>query len=372
MKNTLDAYHKVIKKKFKCNDVELNKLQKKHENLILELNKIKNKKTEKDINKQFKLKNKINEVNEKIKNITNKESESKYYLDTMDLLSIYFNKEVDNNNNKTEYSIMDFLNGKKINEKNNLDKIVTKGKQFNKKSLFIKYLSKINNEKEYKINYVSNYTFCEKCKIDKVLIQSEALYVCNICGDCNHVLIDSEKPSYKEPIIEVYNYSYKRYNHYLEWLNKFQALETTTIPQEVYDQIIKEIKKEKITDLKKLNYNKMRKILKKINKTKYYEHIFHIINKINGEPPPKLSKELEEKLKIMFKKTQEPFAKICPDYRINFLSYSYVIRKFLQLLNEVEYINYFPLLKSREKLYQQDMIWKAICKQLNWEFIPSI
>lgn len=208
--------------------------------------------------------------------------------------------------------------------------------------------------------------------MEKVLIQTDALYVCYGCGECNSILIESNKPSYKEPIAEICSFSYKRYSHFCEWLNKFQALESTTIPQEVYDLIMAEIKKQKIKNLKKLTATKMRSILKKINKTKYYEHIFHIINKINGMPAPKLSKELEEKMRIMFKKTQDPFSKICPDNRTNFLSYSYVIRKFLELLGQMQYIQYFPLLKSREKLYQQDLMWKAICKQLNWKFIPSI
>ena len=116
----------------------------------------------------------------------------------------------------------------------------------------------------------------------------------------------------------------------------------------------------------------MRKILKKINMNKYYEHIFHIINKINGVPPPKLSKELEDKLRIMFKKVQEPFSKYCPDDRTNFLSYSYVIRQFLQIVGDYQYIDYFQLLKSREKLYLQDQIWQKICKDLVWPFNPSI
>lgn len=30
------------------------------------------------------------------------------------------------------------------------------------------------------------------------------------------------------------------------------------------------------------------------------------------------------------------------------------------------------LLKSSEKLYAQDQIWKKICKELRWEFIPSV
>ena len=37
-----------------------------------------------------------------------------------------------------------------------------------------------------------------------------------------------------------------------------------------------------------------------------------------------------------------------------------------------KYLKYFPLLKSKEKLYQQDVIWKKICKDLQWEYIPTI
>ena len=133
-----------------------------------------------------------------------------------------------------------------------------------------------------------------------------------------------------------------------------------------------EIQKEKIKDLKLITADKMKSILKAINKTRYYDNVYHILNKINGIPPPKLDKELENKMRLMFKKVQGPFNKIRPDDRANFLSYSYVIRKFLELLNQYEYIEYFPLLKSREKLYEQDIMWKKICKQVNWTFIPSL
>ena len=56
----------------------------------------------------------------------------------------------------------------------------------------------------------------------------------------------------------------------------------------------------------------------------------------------------------------------------NFLSYSYVLHKFCELLEFDNLLEYFPLLKSREKLHQQDLIWEKICKDLNWEFIPSL
>jgi hypothetical protein len=380
-KNTLDSYHKDIINNFNNKPKEYDKLidkLKNKENELKLLEKPDNKLKNAEIKKKFLLKSDIKDIKIKIQNIENKKEESDYLLNSMDYLSIYFNK--DDNKSKVEeeksLSIIDFLNNKNNDEKNDLTKFVTKEKKFSKIFLFNEYLLKIDtskkSKKNIKIDYVKNYTFCDNCSQEKVLIHSEALYVCYNCGECNHTLIDAEKPSYKEPIIEVTNFSYKRNNHFSEWLNKFQALESTTIPQEVYDKIMIEIKKEKIKDLKKINYNKMRQILKKISMNKYYEHIFHIINKINGVPPPKLSKELEDKLRIMFKKVQEPFGKFCPLDRTNFLSYSYVIRKFLQLLGDFQYIDYFQLLKSREKLHLQDQIWKQICNELGWKFFPSI
>ena len=85
-----------------------------------------------------------------------------------------------------------------------------------------------------------------------------------------------------------------------------------------------------------------------------------------------MSRKTEEELRRMFKEIQIPFQKHCPEDRKNFLSYSYILHKFVQLLELDEFIPCFLLLKSREKLHQQDMIWKNICKELKWQFIPSI
>jgi len=42
------------------------------------------------------------------------------------------------------------------------------------------------------------------------------------------------------------------------------------------------------------------------------------------------------------------------------------------LLEMDEFLVCFPLLNSREKLHQQDQIWKKICEELQWEFIKSL
>ena len=213
---------------------------------------------------------------------------------------------------------------------------------------------------------------CVSCGVERKLFMSDGKMICPNCGDEKFILIDSDKPSYKEPPRELSYFAYKRINHLNEWLAQFQAKESTDIPQEVYDKILLELKKERMEDISQLSTQKLRENLKKLKLNKYYEHVPHIINRLNGVPPPTISRETEEELRRMFKEIQMPFHKFCPKDRKNFLSYSYVLHKFMQLLEMDEFLPCFMLLKSREKLHQQDQIWKKICEYLRWEFIPSV
>lgn len=121
-----------------------------------------------------------------------------------------------------------------------------------------------------------------------------------------------------------------------------------------------------------LQPKKIKEILKRLKQNKYYEHIPHIINKLNGIPIPHFEPELEEKLRNMFRQIQGSFLRHSPRARKNFMSYSYVLHKFLQLLGRDEYLSAFPLLKSRDKLMLQDQIFQKICEDLNWQFIKSL
>ena len=198
--------------------------------------------------------------------------------------------------------------------------------------------------------------------------------VCESCGLIIACLI-SEELTYREEqetSEKIVNYSYKRENHFNEWLSQFQAQETTNIPTEVIEQLRNELKKIKIKIVEEITHARVRSLLKKLKLNKYYEHVPYITNILSGLSPPKMPQELEEKLRIMFKDIQKPFDDNCPTERKNFLSYSYVLYKFCELLSEDKYLKYFPLLKSKEKLYQQDVIWKKMCKTLKWEYIPTI
>jgi len=241
----------------------------------------------------------------------------------------------------------------------------------NSNNIVQKYLSNID-ESFLDINsFIRPTDICQYCfKGELIPLDDEGILICNACSKNVAYLIENDKPSYKEPPKEVCFYAYKKINHFKEILAQFQGKETTQIPAEVIENIKLQIKKERI-DLFQISNNKTKEILKKLGYNKYYEHIPFIKDKL-GIKPPIMSPELEETLCNLFMELQSPYSKYCPDYRVNFLNYYYTAYKLCELLGETHYLPHFPMLKDREKRIEQDAIWKKICQELNWEFIPTI
>ena len=240
--------------------------------------------------------------------------------------------------------------------------------------LLEKYLRRVDPEhaRAAVTSFEDPHGLCEACDKEMTFSANEALFFCDSCGHQEFVLIDSDKPSYKDPPREVTYYAYKRINHFNEWLAQFQAKESTEIPEDIFQAILDELKKERITNTEGIKQSKVREILKKLKCTNFYEHVPYILNRINGKTAPVMSREVEERLRFMFKEIQSSFIKHCPKNRSNFLSYSYVLYKFCELLELDNYLQCFPLLKNRDKLYNQDKIWEKICADLRWQFIKSI
>ena len=240
--------------------------------------------------------------------------------------------------------------------------------------LLEKYLRRVDPEhaRAAVTSFEDPHGLCEACDKEMTFSANEALFFCDSCGHQEFVLIDSDKPSYKDPPREVTYYAYKRINHFNEWLAQFQAKESTEIPEDIFQAILDELKKERITNTEGIKPSKVREILKKLKCTNFYEHVPYILNRINGKTAPVMSREVEERLRFMFKEIQSSFIKHCPKNRSNFLSYSYVLYKFCELLELDSYLQCFPLLKNRDKLYNQDKIWEKICADLRWQFIKSI
>jgi hypothetical protein len=320
-----------------------------------------------DINEKIELDNKLVNLKNKL-NSLNKDEYVDYYLDNGILLSDYYNEDVKyvNKVNNNKKSVIDFMNNKE--KKGEEEEDNSKNREYD---MIKKYM--VNIDDNYTDDFLlTDINICKMCKNKLFIKSNNSELICNDCGYTEKILVNLDSNNYKDPIRESTYFAYKRINHFNEWLAQFQAKETNDISQEVYNNIFKELKKDKNFSINNVTYKLIRDILKKLGYNKYYEHISHIINIITGKKSPTLDRHNEECLRSMFKEIQQPFQNNCPEDRKNFLSYSYVLHKFCQLLELDELLIFFPLLKSREKLQQQDFIWKKICNDLKWEFIPSI
>ena len=317
------------------------------------------------------IKDRIKEINETIKELKKKKND--YFLDNSKYIFEYFEnkKNIDNieDTNKSNTSQNQLLfNIFKVKPSNDA---ASKDKNNENKNLIQKYLSNIDESFLDMSSFVRETDICQFCfKGEMIPLDDEGVLICNLCAVNIPYLIENEKPSYKEPPKEVCFYAYRKINHFKEILAQFQGKETTQIPDNVIEQIQQQIKKERI-GLEQLTYYKTKDILKKLAFNKYYEHIAFIKNKL-GIKPPVFSQELEDTLCNLFMEIQAPYAKTCPDYRVNFLNYYYVLYKFCELLGETQYLHDIPLLKDREKLIEQDETWKKMCIELDWEFIPTV
>jgi len=346
---TLDSKHEEQLEQFYKNEYEIiPKLREEKRNLIK-----KKKKTNQDIEK-------IKNIDKNIKKLERAKKE--YYLNNSEYIFEYFEtkQQISSDSSKPKM-VESFFN---INKSENQESLKTN-------TIVKKYLSNIDDSFISLDTYVYDKEKCQYCNKGEVIpIDYEGIMVCNNCFKNTPYLFDHDKPSYKEPPKEVSFYAYKRINHFREILAQFQAKETTQIPAKLIEDLKKQIVKERIK-LEELTNKTTKDMLKKLGYNKYYEHIPFIKDKL-GIKPPIMSQETEEKLCSLFLEIQKPYSIVCPDNRTNFLNYYYTIYKLCEMLNQRQFLSYFPMLKDREKIIEQDEIWKKICKELNWKFIPTV
>jgi hypothetical protein len=317
------------------------------------------------------IKDRLNEINKTIKNCQLKKKE--YLLENSKHVFDYFeNKKNISKGEDIQHSTTS--KSKLVNnffKINNEPQTTNSANNMNTHNIVQKYLSNIDDAFIDVNQFVKACDICQYCRLGELIpLEDDGVLICNKCSRHIPYLIENEKPSYKEPPKEVCFYAYKRINHFKEIIAQFQGKETTQIPSEVIENIKLQVKKERTT-IAQITNLKTKEILKKLGYNKYYEHIPFIKDKL-GIKPPVMSAEFEETLFNLFMELQAPYSKFCPDDRVNFLNYYYTAYKLCELLGETHYLEHFPMLKDREKRIDQDNIWKKICLELDWEFIPTI
>ena len=126
------------------------------------------------------------------------------------------NKTSDNNSNLDE-------TGNKIEELEK-DDGVYKGrlKYIGKNDVIDKYMRRMDPNYQIPLEYNENIDYCEICNCTMKVVHSEGIIRCENCGLQEDILIDSDKPSYKDPPRELSFYSYKKLNHFSEYFKNIK------------------------------------------------------------------------------------------------------------------------------------------------------
>ena len=366
--NTIDEKHTEILNEFHTIETEIvprltkEIVELKEQALLLSNN---------QIDEIMEIRDKIIYLKSQIKELCSKKK--KYLLENSKYIFNYFEqkKNISSGGGKQNVNVLNNFFKIKANNQESAD--ITSKKYTQSKNIYQNYWKNVNNEITNIQDFVIAADICENCNKGELIPQDEeGILICNNskCGSFITYIIDSSKPTNKEPPNEVSYTAYIRLNHFKEILSQFQAKETTQIPDEVIDAIRARIKKERITDLTHINYDKMRDILRKLGFNKYFEHIQYI-NSILGIKPPIMSEDLHETLCVLFIEIQKPWAIHCPSHRTNFFNYTYTLYQLCVLLDQTQYLPYICMLKDIDKQREQDQIWKKVCEDLDWEYIPS-
>lgn len=160
---------------------------------------------------------------------------------------------------------------------------------------------------------------------------------------------------------------YKRRNHFKYWLHRIQGRETNPVKRTHIEAVKTDLERH----FEETNYETIRTSLKRLNLKRFYNNIYYIQKQLIGYALLDLTRKQEEKLMQMFIEIQGPFANHAMS-RVNMLYYSYLIKKFAEILKWDEVAEAMPSLKSTSKNRYLDSIWKQICDETGYPFIRSV
>lgn len=228
-----------------------------------------------------------------------------------------------------------------------------------------------------------NTTDCGECGGNLIPLPPEDALTCEDCGlSVTYAENNINHFTYKQRNETEFKtkYSYDRLSHFTDKLAQMQGKERTNVPQEVFDKIRAEIRKENIPENFMMTKPFMVKMMKRANLSQWYEHSWYIIKVLYPHCKPlQLTNQAEETLKEMFKAIEAPFEKhkhlmretVSMSARKSFLNYDYVLRKCFEILKMPELAELCPLRKNQAKVKTYDKVWRLICEDLGFEFIPS-
>lgn len=238
----IDNKHQELIRKFNENKTRKLELQKEQQDIQNELKKIEaipnQNITDEQLNQKFDFKERLIDIEKEISNISTVEDPQLYYLNTGHILFQYYNmcnepvmvQDVEKtpfivDKSPLSKSILDFFKNDNDNQSNKTVSVSSNTKSVNQKQrkvltkteMMDKYMNYVDTRYISDKNKEDDIEICRKCNAQKYFINAEGVMICQKCGAQEYVLIDCDKPSYKEPPKEIAYFAYKRINHFKSW-----------------------------------------------------------------------------------------------------------------------------------------------------------
>lgn len=218
--------------------------------------------------------------------------------------------------------------------------------------------------------HVLNADTCATCKTPMVLSTDGSMIMCHTCGH-GYAYVDatSSAMAYGDEV-EFSTFTYRKYNHFVEFLAKFTYQESGVVPPVIMENVMKGLEEDGVRP-DEVDHQKVYAVLKRLSYRKYYDYLSQITTRITNKPPPKLSPEETWTLKLLFRAIQAPFERHCPQDRTNFLSCQFVADCLLRLINREDLIPYLRPLKGADKRAKQRATMEKILAELGLKLPPS-
>ena len=211
---------------------------------------------------------------------------------------------------------------------------------------------------------------CPDCDAEMIISHRESVYICMLCyGIRKYTCMNNIGQQSEEANARAHS-EYHRVGHFANYMQMFQAKESKDVPKAIMDIVRASIKTMAPPEDGIFHIQTIRDILKQKRLSQFYANATQIWCKINKKPPPTLTPEQEAELYSMFNEIQPAYEKHNTE-RTNFVFYPYVFRKFCELQGYTHITGFVTHLKARKRLGSNEQLWKKICKDLNWEFIPT-
>lgn len=241
-----------------------------------------------------------------------------------------------------------------------------------------KYSANIVLPPSKKSQLATDVITCSNCSNKKNFDVSDSMYICCDCS-CQHPVLKNVT-SFKDidRVNVTSKYKYDRKTHFRDTINQYQGKQNSSVEQEVYDQLEKQLELHHLlvepigndpkTRFRNITKEHINMFLKELNHTKHYENINLIHYHMTGNKPDDIS-HLEEKLLEDFDALTEVYDKIFKTIdRKNFINAQYLLARLLVRHKHPFNEDDFTVLKTIDRKTFHDDVFREICNNLEWKY----